>query len=32
MEFVPPTLGVGNDWVLIIDDAAKKFQTPGIFK
>jgi hypothetical protein len=24
LEFVPPTLGVGNDWVLIIDDPAKK--------
>lgn len=26
MEFTPPTLGVENDWVLVIDDAAKKYK------
>lgn len=28
-EFVPPTLGTGNDWVLIIDDATKTFKPIG---
>ncbi len=27
-EFVPPTSGYGQDWVLIIDDASKKFVIP----
>ena len=27
MQFTPPSLG--NDWVLVIDDASKKFQKPG---
>ena len=26
MTFTPPTTGSGNDWVLVIDDAAKKFK------
>lgn len=25
MEFIPPSVGMGNDWVLIIDDAAKNY-------
>ena len=29
IEFVPPTLGIGNDWVLIIDDASKHYQVPS---
>ncbi len=29
LEFTPPTTGVGNDWVLVIDDAAKGFAAPG---
>ena len=29
-EFTPPTTGYGHDWVLIIDDASKNFQAPGI--
>jgi len=29
MEFTPPTTGVENDWVLIIDDATKTFKEPG---
>ena len=29
MEFTSPTTGVGNDWVLVIDDADKKFEAPG---
>ena len=28
-EFSPPTSGPGNDWVLVLDDAAKKFPAPG---
>jgi hypothetical protein len=27
--FYPPTKGKGNDWVLVLDDASKKFPTPG---
>lgn len=29
MSFEPPTLGVGNDWVLVLDDAAAKAKKPG---
>jgi hypothetical protein len=29
MEFTPPTTGIGNDWVLVIDDATKGYTTPG---
>lgn len=28
-DFTPPTSGYGHDWVLIIDDAAKKYPLPG---
>jgi hypothetical protein len=28
-EFRPPTSGDNNDWVLVLDDAAKKFPVPG---
>jgi hypothetical protein len=28
-EFTPPTSGYGHDWVLVIDDAGKKFKLPG---
>jgi hypothetical protein len=28
-EFMPPTSGAGNDWVLVLDDAARKFAAPG---
>lgn len=28
-EFTPPTSGYGQDWVLVIDDAGKKFKLPG---
>ena len=27
--FYPPTKGKGNDWVLVLDDASKKFAAPG---
>jgi hypothetical protein len=27
--FIPPTTGMKNDWVLILDDKAKKYPTPG---
>lgn len=27
--FYPPTKGKGNDWVLVLDDASKKFPEPG---
>ena len=29
MEFITPTVGVGNDWVLVIDDAIKKYPAPA---
>jgi hypothetical protein len=28
-EFKPPTSGENNDWVLVLDDAAKNFSVPG---
>jgi hypothetical protein len=28
-EFTPPTSGPGNDWVLVLDDAARNFPPPG---
>jgi hypothetical protein len=28
--FTPPTLGVNNDWVLVLDDSAKRYKKPGI--
>jgi hypothetical protein len=28
-EFTPPTSGRGNDWVLVLDDTARKFAPPG---
>jgi hypothetical protein len=28
-EFVPPSEGFGSDWVLVLDDAGKKFDEPG---
>lgn len=28
--FTPPTLGKGNDWVLILDDFRKGYKTPGL--
>ncbi len=28
MNFTPPTLGIGNDWVLVLDDASKDYQQP----
>jgi len=27
--FVPPSSGKGNDWVLVLDDAAKNYPSPG---
>ncbi len=29
MQFTPPTIGVGNDWVLVIDNTSMKYGTPG---
>ena len=29
-KFTPPSSGIGNDWVLVLDDAAKKFSAPGL--
>jgi hypothetical protein len=29
IEFVPPTIGEGNDWVLVIDAATKDFSAPA---
>ncbi|HCO92493.1 MAG TPA: hypothetical protein DIU00_00840 [Phycisphaerales bacterium] len=28
-QFTPPSSGKGNDWVLVLDDAAKDFASPG---
>lgn len=28
-EFVPPTTGYGQDWVLVVDDASKDYPIPG---
>ncbi len=28
-EFTPPSDGVGHDWVLVLDDAAKNYTAPG---
>jgi len=32
MEFIPPTSGRGNDWVLVLDDGTQDFAYPGIKK
>ena len=32
MEFSPPTMGPGNDWVLVLDDSAKGYKAPGSIK
>ena len=32
MTFIPPTVGPGNDWVLVLDDAAAKVGKPGKVK
>jgi hypothetical protein len=29
-KFTPPTNGRGNDWILVLDDASKNFNTPGL--
>ncbi|MBK7938844.1 MAG: glycoside hydrolase family 140 protein [Lewinellaceae bacterium] len=29
MEFTPPKTGIENDWVLVLDDDAAKFDAPG---
>jgi Protein of unknown function (DUF4038)/Putative collagen-binding domain of a collagenase len=29
-EFAPPAEGPGNDWVLVLDDAARGFPPPGV--
>jgi Putative collagen-binding domain of a collagenase len=29
LDFTPPTSGQGNDWVLVLDDAAKNYPPPG---
>jgi hypothetical protein len=28
-EFTPPSAGQGNDWVLVLDDAGRKYPPPG---
>jgi len=28
-QFTPPSSGKGNDWVLVLDDASKRFPAPG---
>ncbi len=30
VQFIPPSQGSNNDWVLIVDDASRNFSTPGI--
>ena len=29
MKFAPPTKVAGEDWVLVLDDAARKYPAPG---
>jgi Putative collagen-binding domain of a collagenase len=29
VSFQPPSLGLGHDWVLVLDDASKNFPRPG---
>lgn len=29
MPFTPPTMAPGEDWILVIDDAAKRYPAPG---
>ncbi len=29
LEFIPPSSGRNNDWVLVLDDASKEFPVPG---
>jgi hypothetical protein len=29
-KFTAPTNGRGNDWILVLDDASKKFKSPGL--
>ena len=29
MEFTPPSKGIQNDWVLVIDEKSKGFKAPG---
>jgi hypothetical protein len=31
-EFTPPTSGLNQDWVLVLDDADRKFQAPGTMR
>ena len=28
-EFTPPSAGLGSDWVLVLDDASRRFPVPG---
>lgn len=30
VDFIPPSSGRGNDWVLVLDDASKNYKAPGI--
>ncbi len=29
MKFTPPTTGIENDWVLVLDDVSKNYGEPG---
>jgi hypothetical protein len=29
MQFIPPTLGIGNDWVLVVDNTSMNYGIPG---
>ncbi|MGH9428788.1 MAG: putative collagen-binding domain-containing protein, partial [Terriglobia bacterium] len=31
-SFQPPSLGLGQDWVLVLDDASKNYPPPGTSK
>jgi hypothetical protein len=31
-EFTPPTSGINQDWVLVLDDATRGFRPPGLAK
>ncbi|MGH9837531.1 MAG: glycoside hydrolase family 140 protein [Blastocatellia bacterium] len=29
-EFLPPSTGIGHDWVLVLDDTTRQFAAPGV--
>jgi len=31
-KFTPPTSGINQDWVLVLDDVERRFQSPGVLR